>query len=162
MTNQQKETECCPKFDPKPWDEKMLEWKEKKFIKGSVWCFCHIPLNFGQVISGLMKKVETAGARAEDWMCLSDHTSKWKMNIYVAVDKEVEGAENVELSGQFLTKAYEGDFKDTGKWCADFEEFAKTKKVKIEKFYMWYTTCPKCAKKWGKNYVVVVGLVHGL
>ncbi|WP_369688185.1 hydrolase [Anaerophaga thermohalophila] len=22
---------------------------------------------------------------------------------------------------------------------------------------MWYTTCPKCAKKYGKNYVAIVG-----
>jgi hypothetical protein len=21
---------------------------------------------------------------------------------------------------------------------------------------MWYTTCPKCAKKYGKNYVVIL------
>jgi hypothetical protein len=29
----------------------------------------------------------------------------------------------------------------------------------MKKEYMWYTTCPKCAKKYGKNYVVVVGQV---
>ena len=25
--------------------------------------------------------------------------------------------------------------------------------------YMWYTTCPKCAKKYGKNYVVILGQI---
>ncbi|HZH72463.1 MAG TPA: hydrolase [Mariniphaga sp.] len=24
---------------------------------------------------------------------------------------------------------------------------------------MWYTTCPKCAKKYGRNFVVIVGKV---
>jgi len=24
---------------------------------------------------------------------------------------------------------------------------------------MWYTTCPKCAKKYGKNYVVIIAEV---
>jgi hypothetical protein len=51
---------------------------------------------------------------------------------------------------------YEGPFKDTGKWCKDFERFAKEKAFAINTWYMWYTTCPKCAKKYGKNYVVVL------
>jgi hypothetical protein len=24
---------------------------------------------------------------------------------------------------------------------------------------MWYTTCPKCAQKYGKNYVVIIAQV---
>ena len=27
----------------------------------------------------------------------------------------------------------------------------------INKWYMWYTTCTKCAKKYGKNYVAIIG-----
>jgi hypothetical protein len=118
-----------------------------------------MPVNFGSVIVRLMKKIDSANAKCIDWMGLSDHTSKWNMNIYVAVDKEIPGAKNVTLSGNFLTKVYEGPFKDTGKWCKDFEAYAKSKKLKITKWYMWYTTCPKCAKKYGKNYVVIVGKV---
>jgi len=33
---------------------------------------------------------------------------------------------------------------------------AKTNGFTIKKWYMWYTTCPKCAKKYGKNYVVII------
>jgi hypothetical protein len=36
---------------------------------------------------------------------------------------------------------------------------AKSKGLNITKEYMWYTTCPKCAKKYGKNYVVIVGKI---
>ena len=39
----------------------------------------------------------------------------------------------------------------------DFENQAKSKGLSVKKVYMWYTTCPKCAKKYGKNYVAVVG-----
>jgi hypothetical protein len=66
-----------------------------------------------------------------------------------------------ELVGKFLCKIYEGDFKETGKWCKEFYEYAKGKGMKIGKLYMWYTTCPKCAKKWGKNYVGVFGEIKG-
>jgi hypothetical protein len=83
----------------------------------------------------------------------------WNMDLYLAVDREIPGAENVTLTGKFLSKVYEGAFKDTGKWCKDFADFAKNKGKEIKKTYMWYTTCPKCAKKYGKNYVVMVGEV---
>jgi len=153
------EEQCCPKFDPKPWDEKIFEWNDKKFVKDNVSTFLNIPLNFGKVMKRLDEQVRSANATMPDWVCLSDHTSKWNMDLFLAVDKEIPGANNVTLHGKFLSKVYEGPFKDTGKWCKDFEQFAKGKGLGITKRYMWYTTCPKCAKKYGKNYVVVVAEV---
>lgn len=32
----QENNQCCPKFDPKPWDGKIMEWKNKKFVKDKV------------------------------------------------------------------------------------------------------------------------------
>jgi hypothetical protein len=150
------QNECCPKFDPAPWNGKLFEWNEKKFMKDRVFTFFYIPMNFGRVMKKLDKKVRDAQATISDGMCLSVHTSKWNMNLYLAVDQEIPGAENMTLSGKFLSKVYEGSFQDTGKWCKDFEQFAQSKGVTISKWYMWYTTCPKCAKKYGKNYVVIV------
>lgn len=150
---------CCPKFDPTPWDNKEFNWENKKFIKGSVFSLMYMPLNFGGVISKLMKKVDATGRKLEDNLCLSDHTSKWNMDIYLAVDDIVPEADNVTISGKFVSKVYEGDFKDTGKWSQDFKQYVESKNYKIEKWYMWYTTCPKCAKKYGKNYTVIIAKV---
>lgn len=161
MDTQQKQTpECCPPFDPTLWDDKTFEWSNKRFIKDKVCTLFYMPLNFGGAMKRLNKKVEMAGASMPDWLCLSDHTSKWNMNLYLAVDKEIPDAENVFLSGKFFSKAYEGPFKDTGKWCKDFENTAAAKGMKILKMYMWYTTCPKCAKKYGKNYTVILAQVE--
>ena len=151
--------ECCPRFNPKMWDGKILNWKNKKFIKGSVFTFFFMPVNFGSVITRLISQSEKAGARIPGNLCLSDHTSRFNMDIYLAVDRDVSGEENVTMSGKFLSRVYEGPFQDTGKWCSDFAEYAKKKKMDIGKMYMWYTTCPKCAKKYGKNYVVIIGKV---
>lgn len=148
---------CCPKFNPAPWDKKTIQWKNKKFIKDKVFTIFFMPVNFGQVMTKMSNKVEKAGAKFVDNLCLSDHTSMWSLDLYLAVDKKIEGAENVTITGKFLTKVYEGDFKDTGVWAKDFESYAKSKKAKVKKMYMWYTTCPGCAKKYGKNYVVLVG-----
>jgi hypothetical protein len=157
---QDKNSECCPKFDPVPWDDKIFEWDNKRFIKDKVFTLFYIPLNFGSVMRKLDGKVRKAGARMPDALALSDHTSKWNMDIYLAVDREIPDSENVMLSGKFFSKVYEGDFKETGKWCKDFEGLAKKKGLEIKKWYMWYTTCPKCAKKYGKNYVVIIDQIE--
>ena len=159
MNEQMQNQECCPKFDPTIWDDKEFEWKDKRFIKDKVFTLFYMPINFGSVITKMNEKIEKAGAVAQDWLCLSDHTSKWNMDLYLAVDKEIPSAENVVLGGKFLSKVYEGDFKDTGKWEKGFEIYTKDKGKEIRKMYMWYTTCPKCAKKYDKNYVVIIGEV---
>ncbi len=155
-----KEEICCPKVDVKAWDEKLLEWKGKKFIKGKVKTLFFIPIGFGKVMTKLQKLVEESSAKMEDYLCLSDHSSKWNMDVFLAVDKKIKGADNIELTGKFYSKVYEGSFKDTGIWCKDFEEHLKKKDLKIKKWYMWYTTCPKCAKKYGKNYTVIIAEVR--
>ncbi|HEX2920258.1 MAG TPA: hydrolase [Bacteroidales bacterium] len=157
MTTEKKtEQVCCPRFEPSGWDDKTLEWNNKLFVRDKIRTFFFMPLNFGSVMRRIDKKIKDSGASVLDHMALSDHTSKWNMDIYIAVDKEVAGAENTRLNGNFYCKVYEGPFKDTGEWCKDYENNVKSKGQSIKKWYMWYTTCPKCAKKYGKNYVAII------
>ena len=121
MSNQNEE--CCPKFDPVPWDGKVLEWGNKKFIKGKVFTLFFMPVNFGSVIVKLMAKVKDAGAGMPENLCLSDHTSRWNMDLYLAVDKEIPGAEKVVLSGRFFSKVTKGLRKPAS--APDFENIAK-------------------------------------
>jgi hypothetical protein len=151
---------CCPEFNPAPWDEKILEWENKKFIKDSVFTLFYMPINYGSAIRKMNLKTEKQQANNPEWLCLSDHTSKWNMDLYLAVDKEIPDAVNTTLSGKFATKVYEGPYKETGHWSEDFKAWCTKKKLIPEKYYMWYTTCPKCAKKYGKNYVVFVAKVE--
>lgn len=37
--------------------------------------------------------------------------------------------------------------------------YANREHKEIQKLYFFYTTCPKCAKKHGKNYVVLFAQV---
>jgi hypothetical protein len=156
MEQEKHEPECCPKFDPAPWDNQVFEWDNKLFIRDKVFTLFFMPVNFGGAMRRLNKKVDNAGATMPDWLCLSEHTSKWNMDLYLAVDREIPGAENATLSGKFYSKVYEGPFRDTGKWTEKFKKSAKERGFEIKKWYMWYTTCPKCAKKYGKNYVVII------
>ena len=158
-TQSEEETNCCPKFDPSLWDEKIVLWENRKFVKDRVITLFYIPLNFGRVMKRFDKNLIKAGAVMPDFLCLSDQTSKWNMDLYLAVDKEIPGTETVSVSGKFYCEVYEGPFRETGKWCSDFEHILKSKGYKKGKIYVWYTTCPKCAKKYGKNYVVILGQI---
>lgn len=160
MSKENEQQECCPQFDPAAWDDKVFDWNNKRFIKDKVFTLFYMPVNFGAAMKRLNAKTEAAGAEMPDWLCLSDHTSMWNMELYLAVDREVKNAENVTLSGKFISKVYEGPYKDAGKWMKDFAAFAKAKSQPLKRTYTWYTTCPKCAKKWGKNYVVIIGQIQ--
>ncbi len=159
MTENKNQQECCPEFNPQPWDKVILEWDNKRFIKDKVGTIFYMPLNFGKVMTRLDKKLRSTHTDCPDYLCLSEHVSKWRMDIYLAVDKEIPDAENVKLSGKYFSKVYEGAFNKTGEWCKDFENETKTRNLKTDKMYMWYTTCPKCAKKYGKNYVVILARI---
>jgi hypothetical protein len=151
---------CCPEINPDEWHDKLFIWADKKFIKDRVCTFLFIPFSFGKVMTRLNNKVEKVNASTPDYLCLSEHTSKWNMNLYLAVDQNIPEADNVTISGKFYARAYEGPFKDSGKWSKDYEAIAKEKGLVIKKMYMWYTTCPKCAKKYGKNPIVIFGQVE--
>jgi len=156
---EQSETGCCPRFDPEPWDEKEVILQDRLFVKDHVRSFLHIPLNFGKVMVRNMERIKEADALAPDLLLLSDEKSLWGSDLYIAVTKEVPGAEMATVSGTFLTKAFEGPYKNAGKWVKEMKAYVSSKGKEIKKMYLFYTTCPACAKVYGKNYTVVLAMV---
>ncbi len=151
--------ECCPRFDPSPWDGKLLAWKDKTFVKDHVTSFLHIPLNYGAVMIRNLGAIEAAGALPKPRLVLTDENSLWGADVYFEVVKEVPSRSLVHMSGTFLTKVFEGPFRNVKKWIGEMSEFARGQGKAVEKLYFFYTTCPKCAKKYGKNYVVLLAKV---
>ncbi|MBR9680023.1 MAG: hypothetical protein GOU99_03170 [Candidatus Altiarchaeota archaeon] len=149
------ETGCCPRFDPKPWNNKTIKFKNKLFVKDRVRSFFHIPLNFGAVVVKNLELIEAAGATNPDQIMLTDENSLWGADIYISVDKEVPGVETVRLSGTFMTQVFEGPYSNVGKWSKEIKDWVGSKNKQIKKMYFSYTTCPACAKVYGKNYVVI-------
>ena len=156
---EQSETGCCPRFDPVPWDEKEITWQDKLFLKDHVRSFLHIPLNFGNVMVKNMEKIKTAGALAPQPLLLSDENSLWGADVYIGVSREVPGAEMERVSGTFISKVFEGPYKDAGKWAKEMKAYVDSKGKELKKLYFFYTTCPKCAEFYGKNYTVLLAKV---
>jgi hypothetical protein len=169
MTNQEtiKSTGCCEPFNPEPWQDtstgsvqaKEIIWNNKLFVRDHVTSFLHIPLNFGKKVVKNMALIERANAKAPYQLMLSDE-ALWGSDIYIDVSKDVPGAQMATLSGTFLTKVFEGPYRNVGKWTKEMEEYVKGRDKKIKKLYFSYTTCPKCAKAYGKNYVVLFAQIE--
>lgn len=153
------ETGCCLRFNPGPWQDKEIIWKDKLFLKDHVKNLFHIPLNFGAVIVKNMEKIKKADALISEPLMLSDEKSLWGSDIYIAVSREVPGAEMARISGTFLSKVFEGPYQNAGKWAKEMEAFVKSKGKELKKLYFFYTTCPKCAKYYGKNYTVILAQI---
>ena len=150
---------CCPPFNPEPWDDTETTWEEKLFIKDRVRCFLHIPLNFGGVMKRNVALMEAADAKSAEMLVLSDDDSLWGADVYISATKDVPGVQMATISGTFLSTVFEGPYKNMGRWMKQFHEHVESQGKKAKKVYSYYTTCPKCAKKYGKNYVVLLAQI---
>jgi hypothetical protein len=150
------ETNCCPRFKPEPWDNQELHFDHKPFVKASTVSFFHMPLNMGSMFTHTWNAIKNAHADNGQFLVLSHDQSAWHADHLFAVTKEVPHADMVYLSGDFLTKVFEGPYSDARRWCGEMEQLVQEKGRQAETTYFFYTTCPRCAKHYGKNYVVGV------
>ena len=150
------ESDCCPLIKPIDYDGKLFDFKDKMFVRVRTINFLHIPLNMSMVMRRAVRKISESDADVdpEDYIMLSDEVSPWYSYHYIAVSDEVPGLKTQEISGKFLAKVFEGPFKDAEKWYEELIDYTFASGYEPIKTLFYYTTCPKCAKKYGKNYVV--------
>jgi len=153
-------TDCCAPVDMDYWEGREWAWTEKPFLKDHIWSFLHIPLNFGAVMGRDQAVIERAEAYPETPFWLTDEVSPWGADIYVAVDRDVPDAQIERLSGTFVTRVFDGPYRDIGRWVKEMEAFVDARGQTAEKIYFFYATCPKCSKKLGKNQVVLFAKVN--
>ena len=150
---------CCPRFQPEPWDGQELHFENKPFVKASTVSLFHMPLNMGSVFARTWTAIQEAHAENGGFLVLSHDDSAWHGEHLFAVSKPVPGAEMVSLSGDFLTKVFEGPFSHAREWSDEMTRYVAQRGRTLETLYFFYTTCPRCAAYYGKNYVVAVAKV---
>jgi len=151
---------CCNLIDPADYDGKEFSWEGKPFLKGRIRSLFHVPLNFGSVITRLVKAAHAANAFTEEGGWLVDENSLWGADLYIQVTKGVSGAENASIDGRWIAKVFEGPYKDVRKWMPEMKEHLRSRGVEDGRILVFYTACPKCSKKFGKNYVVLFGQLN--
>src|SRR5688572_23515001 len=116
-------TGCCEPFDPAFWQDQKIVWKDKPFVKDHVRCLFHVPVGLGRKVIRDMALIQAAGAQVDQQLMLSDDKSPWGADLYIEVAKAVPGATMDRLSGTFLTKVFEGPFRDAGKWAEQMRSY---------------------------------------
>jgi hypothetical protein len=156
--------ECCPEFNPKKWDEVSLYWDNKQFIKESVPTLFHIPFPpmIGKKITKMMKIAEESNAvlgNLEDVLLLFSDPSPFKSELYLSVEKTVPSANNVRISGNFVGKVFDGPYNAIPKFIKKMDGYLVEIDKKSKIYYVHYAYCPKCAKKFGHNYMILFAKV---
>lgn len=151
---------CCPKFNPEKWDGKTFVWSDKLFVKDSLPTFFHIPLPgmIDKKITRLCKAIENsnmAEVNKEDSLVLFHDPSAFRSEVYLSVADQVPAVENVRLSGVFIAKVYSGPYNAVPKFIKQINEFLVSQGKKAKDYYIHYAYCPKCAKKYGDNYMII-------
>ena len=150
---------CCPEGYPEAWNEKEISWEDKPFVKDRVRSFLHIPLNLRGVLARNVRLIEAAGALPEEMLVVTDENSLWGADMYIAVTKDVPHAQMARLSGTFLAKVFEGPYKQIPVWIKEMKTYVTSQGKEMKHLYFLYKTCPKCAKRYGKTYVVLLAQV---
>lgn len=153
-------TGCCPKFNPEGWDGQKLHFKDKLFARAQTHSVLNIPTDMGEVFSRVLKHMKLEpGDSPESYFVLSKSVAPFTEEHLFSAEHPVEGEEMVTLSGDFITKVFEGPYSRIGDWYAEMEKAVRAEGSTPKDIYFFYTTCPKCAEAYGQNYVVGVGRV---
>lgn len=148
-------TGCCPEFDPEGWDGRHLVFKDQPFVRATTRALLHVPLNMGSVFTRVQEHIEDAGAQAPDgYFVMSRDLSASEGEHLFAVTKDVPGEEMIRLSGEFIARVFEGPYRHAKSWDHDMRVAAEADGHVAKNVFMFYTTCPRCAKTLGRNFVV--------
>jgi len=156
--------ECCPPFDPEKWDKKTFIWDNKRFIKETLPTFLHIPFPpmIGKKVMKLHALAEKSGStipEKTDALILFHDPSAFKSEIFYAVTKEVDGANNAVISGSFVAGVFDGPYNNIPRYIKEMEKYLKQSDQTAKDYYVHYAYCPKCAKEHGNNYMILFALV---
>lgn len=156
--------ECCPEFKTEKWDKKTFDWDRKLFLKETISTFFHIPLpaSIGKKVTRmhtLAEKQEAAIPDKTDALILFRDPSAFRSEIYYAVTKNVEGATNDTISGSFAARVFDGPYSSVPGHIKDMNKYLAEKGQVAKDYYIHYAYCPKCAKKFGHNYMILFAKV---
>ena len=157
--NQQ--AECCPRFDPTPWDGTQVDFEGALFLRDKVRSFLHLPLNFGSVMKRAQQLIEANQAKGAKQVILVDENSLWGSDVYIQVTHPIPHAQMSLIKGSFVSKAFEGPYSKIGQFVAQMKDYLQQQGARMNGLLYYYPLCPRCAQKYGHNYVVLLASAGG-
>ena len=116
----------------------------------------------GKKIKNLMKIAEDSKkleTNKEDILLLFADPSAFRSDLYLSVTVKVPNANNTDISGTFMSKVFDGAYKEVPKFIKRMGAYLNKQHKKAKNYYLHYAYCPKCAKEAGHNYMVLLAEV---
>ncbi|MBI4302835.1 MAG: hypothetical protein HY665_00645 [Chloroflexi bacterium] len=152
--------QCCPRLRAEDWDKKELVWNSKPFYRTKYRSLLHMPLNIGGVTTRAMGQIRTIGLTEEPTIMLSKEESMFGSTLLLSVKQESQDIPTAKLSGKYVTRLFEGNYRYVGKWANEMKRYLVEIKKEPKEMLFWYVTCPKCAKKYGSAQTVILAAVE--
>lgn len=150
-------TGCCPRFNAEGRDGQDLHFENKEFLRATTRSALHVPLKPGSVFSRIQGRIRAAKAYdPNNFVVSSRDLSPWEAEHLFPVSAEVPDEDAVKLTGDFVTEVFEGPCRSAKDWYGEIQATAREKGATTDEIYFFCTTCPKCAKAYGKTYVIGV------
>ena len=152
--------QCCPEFNPTKWEEKTFNWDNKLFIKETIPTFFHFPFPpmIGKKITKMWENAEKAQANLDnkdEILILFADPSAFKSEIYLSTKNHVPNENNITMSGTFISKVFDGSYNSIPKFIKEMDKYLSINNKKATQYYIHYAYCPKCAKTFGHNYMII-------
>ena len=159
-----KEQECCPKFNSKKWEGKTFNWKNKPFLKETISTLFHIPFPpmIGIKITKMWKianEAKKVSKKKDEVLILFRDPSAFKSEICLSVTGKIPNAKNTAISGKFVSKVFNGNYNDIPKFIKQMDEYLQKESKVAKDYYVHYAYCPKSAKKYGNNAILLLAKV---
>ena len=150
-------TGCCPRFRPEGWDEQVLHFEDKPFVRAVSQGVKHVPQDLAPAYAAAASAIEKAKAWDDQQLLVLNRVLQSREAEHLfAVRKPVRGMEMVRLDGDYRTKLFEGAYEQAPRWQSEFEQELAQEGLAAEQIYFYFTTCPACSEFYGRNYVVAV------
>ena len=83
----------------------------------------------------------------------------WKSLHYFLVEHEVPGYTTAAIEGTWRSFVFEGPYSQMGRWYGEAVRHIRSEGKEALDFLAFYTTCPNCAKVYGKNWVLLLARI---
>lgn len=151
-------------LDRNKWVGLSHRWDQMPFVMENLPAFFHIPFPpmIGKRIKDMTQKTEAAGMAETDkteTLVLFHDPGLFRTDIYNSVKGMVPEANNINLSGTFISKVFSGSYNTVPAHIKSMNSYLKGIGKQSSDFYIHYAYCPKCAEKYGSNLMVLFARV---
>ena len=152
---------CCPRLKKRDWEKRTWKWDDKKFYKKHYFSIFHMPINLGSVLTKSCEMLSQKRLLPRgDPIMLCRNENFWGGDIYIEVVRDSKSVPLEGISGKFITKLFEGQYKEARMWLMAMNAWCKAKGYDVEEIMAFYGTCPKCTKKYGSAQTVLFAKIE--